>query len=51
MTQKRLAQVMLLLLAMVLVGCSGGEDAAPGVAAAARAADLRVATHHSDDRG
>ena len=51
MMQKQLARVMLLLLAMVLVGCSGGEDAAPGAAAAARAADWLVAAHQNDDGG
>lgn len=51
MMQKRIGLMVLLLLALIVAGCSGGADAAPGPAAAERAADWLVATHQNDDGG
>ena len=51
MMQKRIVLAVLLLLALTVVSCSGGTGAAPGPAAAERAADWLVATHQNDDGG
>ncbi len=53
MNQKRrvVSMLLLLLALLVAVGCSAGGDAAPGPAAAVRAADWLIATHQNDDGG
>lgn len=51
MMYKKVVLVLWLLLALVIAGCSGAADTAPGTAAAERAAGWLVETHQNDDGG